>query len=140
MSSYIVPDHHINTLITWANRQGQASRQVTYWWQGKHRNFTDDVERCASVLYAENVRSVNARYREATPADGFVFDFVRVDRLQAVDIIKACHGYQYQASDTADFEQSEAYAMVQGIEQAAIRTLPGYAESRAWCLDSRVAA
>lgn len=140
MSSYIVPDHHLNTLITWANRQGQGPRAVTYYWQGKRRNFTDDIERCASVLYAENVRSVNARYQDDTPAHGFVFRFVRVEHLRPVDIIKACHGYAYQACDTNDWEQSEAFAMVQAIEQAAIRALPGYDDSPAWCLDSVVPA
>lgn len=132
MSAYVVPDYHINALVTWAmERHGLAA--VTYYWGGRRREVRGDEKRIASVLHAENVRSVNSRYNEADPAHGFKFKRVS-NRLNPIDVIKACHGYGYQACETADWEQSEAFAIVDAITQSAIRSLPGYEASRAWCL------
>lgn len=137
MSAYLVPDFHINALISFAALQ-HGARAVSYYWEGKRREIRNDERRCASVLYAQNVRSVNARYQSADEAHGFNFRLVP-HMLQAVDIIKACHGYSYQACETADWQDTEAYAIVQGIEASAIRMLPGYAESDAWCLNGPAA-
>ncbi len=132
MSAYVVPDYHINALVSWAaGRHG--SNAVSYWWGGRCREVRGDERRIASVLYAENVRSVNSRYKEHDAAHGFVFKMV-ANMLNPIDVIKGCHGYAYQACEADDWEQSEAHAIIQGIERSAIRSLPGYEESRAWCI------
>lgn len=132
MSAYLVPDYHINALVSWAaGRHG--SNAVSYYWNGKRRDVRGDEKRIASVLYAENVRSVNARYREADPAHGFVFKRV-ANVLNPIDVIKGCHGYSYQACEAEGWEESEAFAIIAGIERSAIRALPGYEESNAWCI------
>ena len=135
MSANICPDFHINALVTWAaNKHGNNS--VSYYWQGSHRPLRGDAQRIASVLYAENVRSVNARYEACDPAHGFSYVPTSHNLLNPVDVIKACHGYSYQACETSDWEQTEAHAIIKGIERCAIRALPGYDESPAWCLCS----
>ena len=132
MSAYIVPDYHINALVSWAaGRHG--SNAVSYWWGGKRREVRGDEKRIASVLYAENVRSVNSRYQEADPAHGFVFKRV-ANVLNPIDVIKGCHGYGYQACEAKGWEQSEAFAIIAGITQSAIRALPEYEDSNAWCI------
>ncbi len=132
MPAYLVPDYHINALVSWAaGRHG--SNAVSYYWGGRRREVRGDEKRIASVLYAENVRSVNARYREADPAHGFVFKRV-VNVLNPIDVIKGCHGYGYQACEAEGYEQSEAFAIVAAIAQSAIRALPGYEDSNAWCI------
>lgn len=133
MSAYLVPDYHINALVSWAaGRHG--SNAVSYYWGGRRRDVRGDEKRIASVLYAENVRSVNARYCESDPAHGFKFKLVP-NRLNPIDVIKGCHGYGYQACEAEGYEQSEAFAIVAAIAQSAIRALPGYEESNAWCID-----
>lgn len=133
MSAYLVPDYHINALVSWAaGRHG--SNAVSYYWNGKRRDVRGDEKRIASVLYAENVRSVNARYKAADPAHGFVFKHV-VNVLNPIDVIKGCHGYSYQACEAEGYEESEAFAIIAGIERSAIRALPGYEDSNAWCID-----
>lgn len=132
MSAYLVPDYHINALVSWAaGRHG--SNAVSYYWGGRRRDVRGDEKRIASVLYAENVRSVNARYRESDPAHGFVFKRV-VNVLNPIDVIKGCHGYGYQACEAEGYEQSEAFAIVAAIAQSAICALPGYEDSNAWCI------
>lgn len=128
MSAFVVSDAHINTLVSWASF---SKREVRYFWQGGRRHVWNDEKRIASVLYAENVRSVNARYQESTPTDGFQYRF-RLGPFPALMIIKACHGYAYQTCETEDWEATEAYAIIKGIEDAAMRALPGYDESPGW--------
>lgn len=139
MSAFIVPDYHINALVTWAmERHGLSA--VSYFWGGRRREVRNDQKRIASVLFAQNVRSVNYRYQDAEPAHGFKFQRV-ANRLNPIDVIKACHGYSYQACETDDWDQTEAFAIIHGIERAAIRALPGYDNSNAWCLsEDKVAA
>lgn len=132
MSAYLVPDFHINAIVSWAGSRNGINT-ATYYWAGKRRDIRNDEARIASVLFAQNVRSVNYRYREAEPAHGFKFKRV-VNVLNPIDVIKGCHGYAYQACETDDWEQTEAFAIIMGIERAAIQALPGYDESRAWCL------
>lgn len=132
MSAYIVPEYHINALVSWAAIQ-HGSRAVSYYWEGKHRDVRENPKRIASVLYAENVRSVNARYSESDPAHGFVYKAV-ANMLNPIDVIKGCHGYSYQACEAEGWEQSEAFAIIGGIERSAIRALPGYEDSNAWCI------
>lgn len=132
MSAYVVPDYHINALVSWASNC-HGSKAVSYYWNGKRRDLRGDEKRIASVLYAENVRSVNSRYNESEPAHGFVFKKVS-NMLNPIDVIKGCHGYGYQACEAEGYEQSEAFAIVAAIAQSAIRALPGYEDSNAWCI------
>ena len=133
MSAYIVPDFHINALVSWAaNRHG--INVVSYWWHDGRYELRNDEQRIASVLYAENVRSVNHRYDESTPTDGFRFKHVMTHMLKAVDVIKACYGYIYQACEADGWKDTEAHAIINAIEGAAIRSLPGYEDSNAWSL------
>ena len=61
MSAFLVDDYHINALVSWAaGRHGHQA--ITYYWSGSRRDIRHDPRRVASVLFAENVRSVNARY------------------------------------------------------------------------------
>ena len=70
MSAYIVDPAHINALVSWASGHG---RLISYVWQGARRPVNGDEDRIASVLYAENVRSVNYRYSDSEPAHGHVY-------------------------------------------------------------------
>lgn len=133
MSAYLVPAAHINALVAWAeNRHGSGA--VSYFYAGARRQVRNDAKRIASVLYAENVRSVNSRYKECDSAHGFVYRPNLID-LSAVQVLKALDGYSYQACETGDWEDSEAFAIVAGIRSAAIHALPGYDAASTWSID-----
>lgn len=133
MSAYVVSDAHIRALITWA-----AMHRVSYYWQDARREVRGDAPRTASVLYAENVRSVNARYNDCESAHGFRYSFSAADiRREPVAILKACHGYMYQACEASGWEESEAHAIIRAIEGAAVRSLPGY-DAAQWEISDEV--
>jgi len=136
MSAFIVNEYHLNALVSWAS-YGHSSRKVSYYWQGKHRPIAGDEQRVVNVLYAENVRSVNARYRENETADPIKFNLlIGGANLNPIEVCKAVHCLVYQSCETSDWEQSEAFAILQAIEAKAIRSVHGY-ENAAWELVPR---
>jgi len=140
MSAYLVSDYHINVLVTWAAQQHGMSA-VSYYWEGKRRDVRESPRRIASVLFAENVRSVNARYKQCDDPAGFKYKPVALGytSLKAIDIIKACHCLHYQSCETSDWQETEAFAILEGIERAAVCALPGY-EDAGWKLSEPVKA
>lgn len=130
MSAFVVSDLHINVLVSWAGRV-RGSIQRSYYWQGRRIPFAGDESRVAQVLYDENARSVDARYRESTPPRVFPFRFEhgRAASATAVAIIKMAHCLAYQSCETDDWESTEAFAILRGIEDFAMRALPGYDEA-----------
>jgi hypothetical protein len=141
MSAFVVHDHHINVLITWAaGRHGIG--HVSYYWEGQRRDVRENPRRMASVLHAENVRSVNARYQDCENPAGFVYQPVPLGYLNItpIQIIKACHCLAYQSCESSDWEQTEAYAILNGIEAAAVRSIVGYDDAAWEMTPSRMAA
>lgn len=132
MSAFVVSDFHVRALVSWAILR-HGCDAVTYHWSGSRRDVRRDASRVASVLYAENVRSVNARYNEAEPAHGFAFKRVDVGHLRPADIVNACNCLDYQSCETSDWRETEAFAIVDAIRDAAVRDL--CAGSDVWCLE-----
>lgn len=128
MSAFLVNDHHINSLLTYANRER------LYFWNNttnQRADFAhvDELQHFAEVLQAENLRSLNARYGDPVLEPSINFEFVYQLRLSPVEVIKACDCYDYQACETADYRQTLAADIIDLIRTHAIRALPGYDEA-----------
>lgn len=125
MSAFVVAPEHINAIVSW----GEAHKhQASYWWAGRRRPIAGDAARVASVLHAQNVRSVNARYEECDPGHGHRYvQRPRARQLSAVQLLGALDCYEYQASETDDWPETEAHAIVDALRRMAIMDLPGYA-------------
>lgn len=97
----------------------------------------------ANILYAENIRSVQARYPGDTFEDlpGLIQkpDMLEVTAnesfeqyayapyvLKPVDILKMANCLEYQSCETNDWRDTLAYRLLLRIKEAAIRLLPGY--------------
>lgn len=127
MSAWICSDKHINAMVTFA-----ASHDVYVYVKSEPFYVRRNCQMTAEILKAQNVRSVDYRYSEFnclspiryTPTNGYT----------AVQIIKACHCYDYQACETPDYEETTAKRICDAIESAAINALPGYDEA-AWGID-----
>ena len=123
MSAFIVSDKHISGMV----KSVAYSNRVNYHWNGKLYNIPNDIDELGQKLLDENYRSVNYRYSEVKEPHQFAMQ--RVERLSAVQIIKLCDCYNYQACETNDYKDSEAKAIMTAIRERAIRKLAGYSEA-----------
>ena len=126
MSAHIVGDYHISVLLQDCSQRDGAS----YYFNGEMHYVAGAEEVVGQVLLDENYRSVNYRYRsDVFPPD---FQLARLRRRYTpVEVLKAIHCYDYQACETPDWKETEAYTITQMLQTRAISQLPGYDEA-AW--------
>lgn len=129
MSAYIVHDETIDMLASAA-----ALYNVTINLSGDRRlNGRTDTPKIAKILHAENVKSVNHLYRESTSADAYAFTRVTSESFTAVEVLAAAAGLRYQSCEHPEYFTSDAAEVLNVIERAAIRNLPGFADApREW--------
>lgn len=150
MSAFICSDDHIKALAIFA-----ATRQHSSW--RVDPRYIDGLpcpEACsienlcrdelatlyAQVLLAENVRSVNHRYRESEHHSIKVSDSDCMKLQQkAVQILKMLDCLEYQSCETSNYYETVAHKLLSALRRAAIRALPGYNDA-AWTFDAQVAA
>jgi len=131
MSAFIVSDKHIDAIVSFA-----IDRRASYYWKTSQSRTDINKENASEIgqkLLDENFRSVNHRYRESDKPS--VYKFKRpAARFEAVDILKAIDSLDYQSCETDDWSESEAWSILGGIKDCAIRNLPGYENSNGWSL------
>lgn len=97
----------------------------------------EKADRIANILRDENIRSVHYRYPKLEPdelpgdiGDGFrkitAARLVNTRAYPPIEVIKACHCLAYQSCETEDWESTPAFRLLNLIEGAAVRQLPGY--------------
>ena len=152
MSAFVCgPDHFIALAVFAAHKHSGSWRVDPRYVKGLH--IDPNFAKCgpenlcpselgaiyANVLYAENVRSVSARYPEDTfdslpgpieKPEQIEVNYRHFDHinwvLKPVAILKLCDSLEYQSCETDDWEQTVAHTLLQAIRRAAIRCLPGY--------------
>lgn len=129
MSAFLVSDEHLNYMASFITRKDSRNGAAHLFMDGKYANIEqgDDkgAQRVVEILLQENLRSLAARY----PKDDdtvTVPKFKRVTSFEAVQVLKACDCYDYQACENDDYELSEAAGIVDAIRKRAIHMLPGY--------------
>ena len=104
----------------------------------------DETETCqeklARILYAENVTSLEYRYKD--PADmiePFEFSFTGFDpTVSGLQVIKAVGCYHYQSCEHPTWEKSHAKSVTDSIVSHAITTIPGYRDGvHGWPANTR---
>ena len=134
MSAFIVSDTHINTLVRYA-----ARHNVRVFHSNPMRMFKvqENEQETARLLLDENVKSVNARYRDNETMS------ITYDRaapiLTAIQAIKAAQCLRYQSCEHSDYEDSIAFKLIEAIITDAIPRLEGY-ESAQWAIADKVTA
>ena len=135
MSAYIVEDKVIRYLIASAIRfdayvkvpkvEGRGDRS----YDNVSKFDAEELDALGQILLDENYRSVNARYREAEQPKKFVFGRSKTDRsagftvINAPQVFETVANYEYQASETDDFEASDAYNFTSRLVRAVGRSL-----------------
>lgn len=123
MSAFVVTENHTDYLVhafaAWVERECDPARMSDW----------------AHVLERENVRSVNFRYAGSS----HVPEEAQAERrsvakepplpLDPVTVLKAIACYEYQACETSDWEQSDAFAWSERLKAAALARLPEYSNT-----------
>ena len=122
MSAIIVSEKHINALVTYAvsnNLLGYYDSQAY---------VIPTADEAAAFLTERNYDSVNARYGEDTEAFKAPYEADAKPR-SAMQIVKACDYYDYQACEAPNYEETTAARLIQRIRTHAISNNPEYVEA-----------
>lgn len=126
MSAFVVQDTVINALVTFsACCEGcRLSRHMLI-------DFHHDRQIVGQILLDENYRSVNSRYNENDAAPNYRHKKYQRP-LKPVHILKLCGYLTYQSCETDDWQDSNAYRLIQWIKNEAISQLSGYDDFQPW--------
>lgn len=145
MSAYLC-DKNVFLFLLAAAQSVRFSRGNLYWyWDGgRHDSIGagdfNKAQAVAEMLYGENLRSVSHRYSSdkssatlpgSHDATFTLRDFCRAWDCDPVQVLKTIACLNYQSCETPDWEQTEAYAFLRALKNAAIQALPGY-DDAAW--------
>ncbi len=130
MSAYIVTDETISAMLQAIKYDRQGV--YVYWNGASYRITHDNLQETGQKLLDENFRSIAYHYDGRISVERRQYVHRPIRQLEAVEIIKACNGYDYQACETPDWRQTEAFAIYDYIRNDAIRALPGYEEAGTW--------
>lgn len=126
MSAFIVSRTHIDVIVSGA---------VDVLPDLPRRHGAADA--VGQILWKENVRSVVTRYpqiggSEEARSHLFAAETYRHTRYYGVThaaLAKAIHCLDYQSCETDDWPSTPAYAILDEIEAAILRALPGYEQA-----------
>lgn len=131
MSAFVVNHEHLGFLVACLNstfRDGKVSVSDTYlvW----HRGSEVALATLAGILHAENVRSVNFRYRENNEPESIAIDWRKVNakrnrlystggrRAVARAALMAISCLDYQSCETPDWPDTDAAKLLGRIAVA----------------------
>lgn len=141
MSAFVVNDEHIDALLTAGLVWGEKTFGPISWdWPAPSDQppalTRETADAVGLMLLSENVRSVNARYREQDEVGPYRFQRLP-GKPDPVVILKAIDCLEYQSNETTDWPESEAFAFCAAMRYRAIRELPGYDNGPGWNIDER---
>lgn len=128
MSAFIVSDETITAMLQAATARYQGDG-ASYYWKGNLYPFNGHAAEVGQKLIDENYRSINYRYTETYAPHQYIHRPLN-KRYEPVEIIKLCNCYRYQCCETDDWEDSEAYAIMDALKERAIFSLPGYDDAK----------
>lgn len=138
MSCIHLPAEHIAAIVAYAvrTRPGYEPRYEAA--PGVWKSITrDNAAEVAAILAQANANAYAQRYRE-TPQPVTVTPAMihNARALRPVELLKACHSYEYQTSDWTDYDTSTAHDIITRIVHAACERLDGYAEAGTWVISA----
>lgn len=148
MSAFMVSKEHIDALVTAASTPADYHHSngglSWYWGEGREHHAMlrygdcDEQNRVGAMLWAENLKSINARYPDTidgenipgpadfSPAEIVIYEFEQlpgnVDPLVVLDALSC---YEYQTCEHGDeWRASEAHAFCEYLRDKMIRMIP----------------
>lgn len=135
MSAFVVKDSLIKGILSyWAADRYNPSIQLD---EKKYNLKSDkDLQELGQILLDENYKSYNFRYNQLGNVPKFVYrpryQLEDGTLIKAINILKACDCFDYQACETDDYKQSKAFKIIDHIRGNAITRLPDYDKAEGW--------
>lgn len=135
MSAFVVSHSTIAAIVTFAQRRlWSCAPPPPHSGRGTVNIRDIDPDHIGQALLAENVRSVNHRYRRSDPIDRYrhvptYVGAVSTDEtrtLTALDLVKLAHCLEYQSCEHPEWEMSWARDFLRRVVDTAVHELPGY--------------
>jgi hypothetical protein len=143
VSAYIVDHDHIDALLSYGIEHNVRYVANDACIEIAKANATE----IGRILLDENERGVRYRYPDTDVDElpGTIGQNSATYKFRswpvaipAMTTLKACDGFDYQASETNDYDQSLAAIIVRAIRHWAISRLPGYSDSPGWSMSRPV--
>lgn len=122
MSAFIVSKKHIDAICEYV----VLNKKNGY-------GIPDDPNELGHVLWRENHRSVNSRYRERGKTPEYKFEKTDL-RTSAADFMKLLHCLDYQSCEHKSYERSKARRYIRELAYRAASEVEGY-EDAPWGID-----
>lgn len=117
MSAFTVTKQHIDAIVT----PVVQSRMYNGFINGA------DAQEIGNILWNQNYRSVNYRYHDNQESPKYYF---KQNVVSPVQVLKLISCLDYQSCETPDWEQTQAFKLLDEIKSIVINSLPGYAEAK----------
>lgn len=135
MSAWVVSKAHIDAMVSSALNLGGGSGERCFsfsdkslgQWRRTEVSLANATE-IGTMLWAENVKSVNYRYADSDHIEPEVpepYTFTRTRTLTDGEIVALVRCYDYQSCEHAEWEGSPAHAFCQAIEYRLLSRIPG---------------
>jgi hypothetical protein len=145
MSAFMQSDDHISYILAAAHQEQYGGDKCDYFYKpnGERRDIRWREGEVGQILKDQNARSVNFRYADSPNDDTRAGDlppfvwmppFTRGVPYDPVKTLMAIDGFSYQASETPDWRETEAWAILHQLRARAIKTLPGYDDAGTWSI------
>ena len=138
MSVMLLPHCHVNTVLTWAVAQAcRDSWSDTIYLTGRRLHWPSQTQDIGQILADSNARAYAERYREPSDAEDYRFlEVPSADRLLPGAVATLVDCIEYQCSDLADWETSDAARVLNVIRQMLLKHLPGNNRHAKWSISS----
>lgn len=137
MSAYIMNDDEFNYIVSYFIDPNHATGEGAWLKIGDrydNLNASNSAE-VAKILQAENVRSVNSRYRDDIKSE-YEFEYIPSARKRPVgNIIGALDCLEYQSCESEDYHQSNAWEIVQGLRKHLLKQIAEKEGTYTWGIE-----
>ena len=137
MSAFLCSAEHLSALVSYAATHTRGGCSLPLLRSDDPRRKTD-ADHTFGALLAANLQSLSARYGEKRGAleqwfhgepGSYRLNLQLLANRKAIDIVKLCDCFSYQACEYESWETSDAAKWINAVREHAIRHLPGYEEA-----------
>lgn len=150
MSAFMVGREHISYIVSTLQKCAMGRYGFSYYYddgkEGRHNKVDgyelDQLSALGQMLWDANLKSINARYPDTVGkpenvpgliGETYIYSHShpwRIDEISLVQAFKAIGCLRYQSCEYDSWEKSEACRLLECLESALIKMLPGYDDAQ----------